>query len=260
MSKRPGIASLENMPFPMYGRLSAAGLLLAISAGVLTGCSTDGDVPTFKEGARAARSTEAIRARAAAVQQETGMLDSIQHAYGGSAPIGTAQEDLCTLGMRNDPWSHDQFRMECRYSLIRYYRLAGDIMARATALDKAIHAGLRGDLINSDNGLTLTRVYYKPLPGQEKGSEPALNYTVFPGFAGPDGNSVVLVGVGWTDPHVLSTLSRLAKPAQLSSLARPPLHEVHTIDLVRLAAQLDIQNLRLMAISVETTYFSVPWQ
>ncbi|MEV4711997.1 hypothetical protein [Micromonospora sp. NPDC049374] len=213
---------------------------------VLTLAACGSDAPTREEASREAQSAAVRQASASSAEQISILLSAVARAS-PLRPVAVATRDICHAGDTNGLWSHDEYRLSCGLTEIRYLGADGDLLKVLREVDRHARAG--GLVPSTESAIEEVESYYAANGRTEDGlllPLPGLGYLV----PGQDWT----VHVGW---------SRLGDP--LSSKPVPDLTwptvfvEARPVDLDALRDGPLRRHQHVVTISSGTTYHEVPW-
>ncbi|MBY8875814.1 hypothetical protein K7640_28705 [Micromonospora sp. PLK6-60] len=227
------------MAAPRPGACATVALLLLM----LTACQSD--APTPEEATRAANSAAARAASAASAAEIGGTLSAATRA----APlrlVATSTSDICHAGAAKGMWPHDDYRLSCGFSEIRYFGADGDLLSVLRAVDRrAKAAGLMPDTTSTIEDVER---YYAANGKTDDGLRlplPSLGYLV-PGRG-------FTVRIGWPDAAPLDN-------PPVPDLAWPIVFvAAHSVDVDAVRRDLRRRHQQLVTISSGITYHEVPW-
>lgn len=211
----------------------------------LTLAACGSDAPTREEASREAESAAAREASASSAEQISGVLVAVARAS-PLRPVATSTLDVCHAGATNGLWPHDDYRLSCGLSEIRYFEADGDLLDVLREVDKRAKAA--GLMPATTSAIEEVERYYAANGKTEDGlllPLPGLSYLV------PGNDSTVQVG--W------SQHSNPLNNQPVPDLTWPTVFvEAHPVDFDTLRSGLRWHQ-HLVTISSGTTYYEVPW-
>ncbi|WP_128763647.1 hypothetical protein [Micromonospora sp. MW-13] len=221
-------------------KLATAALLL------LTQAACGSDAPTREETSREAQSAAARQASASSAEQIGIVLSAVARAS-PLRPAATSTRDVCHAGATNGLWPHDDYRLSCGLSEIRYFGAGGDLLDVLREVDKGAKAA--GLMPVTTSAIEDVERYYAANGKTDDGlllPLPGLSYLV-PGHGWT-------VQVGWSQDNI--PLNDQPVP----DLTWPTVFvEAHPVDFYTLRSGLLERREFLVTISSGTTYYEVPW-
>ncbi|MBQ1026438.1 hypothetical protein [Micromonospora sp. C95] len=228
----------------------------AAAALVLTLTACGSDAPTREEASREAQSAAVRQASASSAEQISILLSEVGRAE-PLRPVAVATQDICHAGDTNGLWAHDEYRLSCSLSEIRYLGADGDLVKVLREVDKRARAA--GLVPHTDSAIEEIERYYAANGRTEDGlllPLPGLGYLVH--------EQDWTVQVGWSKDWIAQAeWSRLGDP--LSSQPVPDLIwptvfvEARPVDLDALRDGPLRRHQHVVTLSSGTTYHEVPW-
>ncbi|WBB90794.1 hypothetical protein [Verrucosispora sp. WMMC514] len=220
----------------------------------LTACGSD--APTREEASREAQSAAVRQASASSAEQISILLSDVGRAA-PLRPVAVATRDICHAGDTNVLWGHDEYRLSCSLSEIRYLGADGDLLKVLREVDK--HARAAGLVPHTDSAIEEIEGYYAANGRTEDGlllPRPGLGYSV-PGQGWT-------VQVGWSQDWVAQAeWSRLGGPPSsqpVPDLTWPTVFvEARSVDLDALRDGPLRRHEHIVTVSSRITYHEVPW-
>jgi hypothetical protein len=210
----------------------------------LTACGSD--APTREEASREAQSAAVRQAGASSAEQISIVLSAVARAS-PLRPVAVATLDICHAGTTNGLWPHDEYRLSCALSEIRYLGADGELLDVLREVD--IRAKAAGLMPHTTSGIEDVEWYYAANGRTEDGlllPRPGLSYFV------PEHGLTVQVGWSQVGDQLNSqpvpdltwpTVFVEAQPVDLDALRDGPLR----------------RHQHVVTISSSTNYHQVSW-
>ncbi|WP_327036023.1 hypothetical protein [Micromonospora ureilytica] len=210
----------------------------------LTACGSD--APAREEASQEAHSAAARQASASSAEQISTLLSAVTQAS-PLRSVATSTRDTCHAGVTNALWPHDDYRLSCSLSDIRYFGADGDILDVVREVDKRAKAA--GLIPTTTSAIEDVETYYAANGKTDDGlllPPPGLSYLV------PAHDWTVQVR--WT--RDVNALINQAVP----DLTWPTVFvEADPVDFDTLRSGLLRRSEYLVTVSSGTTYYEVPW-